>query len=888
MPPLYRLLSIRYLLQRWDRSALIIASISLGVATLVSTRILNQCLATAAGATSTPLSATADLFVTNGELGVARTVAEDLIAAKLPGVVSVQPLVFERVNLPDLDQRIAVLIGAELSFQMLSDSNPLGVTFTETLEKNWTTARLALSRRLVVLSKPIYDEWLIRRTDVNAPFVLRNGSRSIDCLPLGYFEFADASPLKDLGRNIIGMELMQAARFVRPGPAEAVTAIVGPSACEPVWDAISSPRVNRIDVRLEPGANLPTLETAIQQVVGDRAEVRTPENHGQATQEIIGGVQIGFALCSAGAMIVGLFLVYNALSVTVAERRHDIGVLRSIGATRTQIVWLFGMAAAVLGLLGAAVGLPLGIALARTILWQFRTELGAMFLNPEVDPGSPTVATLFLAAAAGIGTAVFAALIPAIQAAGEDPADAVRRVPGAVGGVWRAAHRATCATLVASGVAMVLTRHELPPRVGAFGGMMTALVGLLLAAPILVGILVRITHPLLRRILPIEARLAADNLIRSPGRTGVVIGALGAGVAVMVQTAGVGKSNEEPVVQWVDEVIQADQFVFAGNAMEASSSQTPMDPKFARELAKVPGVEGVAGLRYVRPHYNGTVVLLIAIDAAAYADLTDRRVPGGLQGLEKMRRLPGGNQVLVSENFARKHGVRTGDTLTLPSPRGPVALMILGTVRDYSWNRGSIFINRTEYARLFGDELVDIYHIFLNDPTSASRMGQTGVSAYAADRGLIVMERAAMRQFLADLIERIYTLAYLQQIVVGVVAALGVVTALLISVLQRKRELGLLLAVGATPAQVIRSVLAEAVLMGMFGTMLGILIGLPLEWYVLRVVLAEESGFVFDLLVPWRQAFTIGVGAVFVATIAGLLPALHAVRTRIPEAIAYE
>jgi putative ABC transport system permease protein len=107
-------------------------------------------------------------------------------------------------------------------------------------------------------------------------------------------------------------------------------------------------------------------------------------------------------------------------------------------------------------------------------------------------------------------------------------------------------------------------------------------------------------------------------------------------------------------------------------------------------------------------------------------------------------------------------------------------------------------------------------------------------------------------------------------------------------VLQRKRELGLLLAVGATPAQVLRSVLAEAMLMGIFGTALGILIGLPMEWYVLKVVFVEESGFVLDVVFPWKQALGIAGVAVFTATIAGLLPAIRAIQTRIPDSLQYE
>ena len=106
--------------------------------------------------------------------------------------------------------------------------------------------------------------------------------------------------------------------------------------------------------------------------------------------------------------------------------------------------------------------------------------------------------------------------------------------------------------------------------------------------------------------------------------------------------------------------------------------------------------------------------------------------------------------------------------------------------------------------------------------------------------------------------------------------------------LQRKRELGLLLAVGATPAQVVRAVLWEAALMGFFGTALGVAVGLPLEWYILRVVLVEESGFVLPVLVPWRAGLGIVAGSLAAATAAGLLPAWRAVKTRIPEAVQYE
>jgi putative ABC transport system permease protein len=884
MRAVFQILSLRYLRQRWTRSALIVLSIALGVATLVSTRILNRCIEVAAAETTTPMGL-GDLYVGNGEIGVERMIADEIRAANVPGVQSVQPVVIERATLPQFQNKNAVLLGIDLaSHQLPADTKPVELLSRKkivevlngknALKAQFEEAELSVSalwkarnRSWIVLSEKLYNEWVATRVSDDAPYLLRYGGRNLECTPMLVVKVSPESPLAGLGPNLVGMEIDCAAGFVRPG----------------------HPRINRIDIILSPGANRDAVKAQIAVIAGDRAGVRTPEDQGRSTQEIIGGIQIGFTLCSVGAMVVGLFLVYNALSVTVTERRHDIGILRSLGATRFQILSIFAVAAVVLGLIGGLFGIPLGIGMARFALDLIKDEMASMFTNGEINPNWPSLNTVLLAFGAGGATALLAALVPAIQAAYQDPADVVRRTPGGASGGWQNAHRAICATLVAGGFAMILTREELPARVGAFGGMVCALVGLLLAMPIFVALTVRAVQPILRAILPIEARLAADNLIRSPGRTGLVIGALAAGVAVMIQTAGVGRSNEEPVTRWLDEVIQADQFIAAGNVTEAVSSMCPLDPQVLDDLHKVPGVENVAGLRYVRPEYKGTLVFLTAIDLDQFINASQARSPDGLPHLDKFRKLRHAEGVVMSDNFARRHGVNIGDTVTLSGPRGPIKLKVLEMVSDYSWSRGTLFIDREVYARLFEDNLIDIAHVFVTQESDEARLAaRERVNQFAADRGFITADRKALRKMLGELIERIYKLVHLQQIVIGVVASLGVITSLLISVLQRKRELGLLLAIGATPSQVIGTVLAEAVLMGLFGTALGILMGIPLEWYVLRVVLFEESGFSFELLLPWKQVLCIAGGALLVATLAGLLPAMRAVKTPIPEAIAYE
>ena len=258
------------------------------------------------------------------------------------------------------------------------------------------------------------------------------------------------------------------------------------------------------------------MAAAVAGVIGRAEMVRTPEAQGRPTQEVVSGIQVGFLVCSLGAMVVGLFLVYNAMAVTVAERRPDIGVLRAIGATRGQVVRLFAVAALVLGLLGAALGVPLGVLLAQLTIDQFRTEFQSMFLNPEVSPARLTLATAAWAVVAGVATAVFAALVPAVQAAADDPADVVRRSGRGAKGVWVLIHRLACGALIGVGLLGIFLRDALPPRLGSIGGMMLALVGLLLAAPVVVGVLARLVQPLVRAAGGIELRLAADNLSRAP------------------------------------------------------------------------------------------------------------------------------------------------------------------------------------------------------------------------------------------------------------------------------------------------------------------------------------------------------------------------------------
>jgi putative ABC transport system permease protein len=372
-------------------------------------------------------------------------------------------------------------------------------------------------------------------------------------------------------------------------------------------------------------------------------------------------------------------------------------------------------------------------------------------------------------------------------------------------------------------------------------------------------------------------------LLRAPGRTGVVVGVLAAGVALIFQIAGLGKSNEEPVLDWLERAVSADLFVISGDP-NAPIGIMAMQPQVSDDLRNLPGVETTMSLRYAQPEFNGRVVFVTALDAKVYHDFN--RHVSRLPKLGLFLQLLEPNTCLVSENFAALNHVNAGDIISLQGPKGPVPLRILGAIQEYSWSRGSILMDRAFYAKAFEDPLIDSIHVFLRPEMGDEARQQ--VKDFTDKHALLIVTRDEFDHMVTGLIRRVYALAYLQQAAIALVAALGVVAALLISVLQRRRELGLLRAVGATRRQVLHSVLAEATLMGVFGTLIGIAAGMPLEWYLLRVVIFEETGFVFPVTFPWRETLILSSVAIVVATIAGLFPAIQAVRVRIAEAIAYE
>jgi putative ABC transport system permease protein len=855
----YTTLSWRQLRRHWLRAALIVVTIALGVGLLVATWALNQAMSHAALRAANPLAGTADLIVSNGEAAISRSLEAEL--AQIPGVRAVWPRIFARVRLPDLENRPALLLGLELAEMRAKGEDPGPFEYSPNIAQK-SAALLLGGNTPVIVGRELAEALPEKNGEVRVQSAARQKA----------FKLARAGTVDargtaaSLGGTVLILDLGSAAKIV----------------------GLKTGLVSRLDLILAPAANLAEVRQAVDQRLAGRGLVRTPEEQDQVSQSAMAAFQIGFAVGGVLALVLGLFLVYNVLAFTAAERRHEVGVLRSLGATGGQVRRLFAGEAGVLGLAGCLLGIPLGVGLAALGLRPVQDVLGDMVSTIGAHQITIGPGVVLVALGAGVCTAVAAALIPAIMSSREKPAEAVRRVPRSATRRYRALLAAPSGVLLVLGAACILGRGTLPDRLGTFGGLIFAFMGALAAIPLVAKDLGRVLQPLARRFLRTEDRLAADNLFRAPGRTGLVIAAFAAGVALVLLTSGIIRSNRQALHDWVRDNIPADLLVTSGSPVNAGGHSQTMDLSLGQELLRVPGIEAAVPLRFRKVDYGDSRVFLNAADAGGLYRADSKR-PRPMTGVALYRQLseqPGG--AIVSENFAALRGIDRGGSVTLTSPTGPATFRVIGKLTDYTWNLGTILINRADYLKYWDDPVVDVFDVFLQRGQDVRAVQENILRKLGADHGLFVLTRDEFTARIDSMIERLYGVGYAQYIVVMLVAALGVVMALLISVLQRRRELALLRAVGASMGQVIRSVLVEAALMGFIGLALGLLIGVAMLWYVLKVLILEESGFLFPLHVPWIEGLVIAGASVLLATLAGLWPALSTVRQRIPEAIAYE
>ncbi|HEY0392996.1 MAG TPA: FtsX-like permease family protein, partial [Candidatus Elarobacter sp.] len=576
-------------------------------------------------------------------------------------------------------------------------------------------------------------------------------------------------------------------------------------------------RLDRIDVIADP-ARFAEVQRAVSAAIPPGARAVRPAVRTEEISRMLQSFRLNLEALAWVALLVGMYLIYNTVAISVVQRRPEIGTLRALGATRGAVFRTFAAEGALIGAAGAALGLAFGTLLATISLGAVSRTVDTLYVSSHADRVAYDPLLYVKAFAVGVAAAILSAVLPALDAASTPPAITMRaqgfetRRPrfaprAALAGLLLLALGGACALAPAIGGVPVL---------GYVSGLLV-IAGGSLCAPLAVRTLARaVTRVASRRP---TLGLAAANLAGAPLRTSVAVASLMIAIAMMVAVAVLVASFRVTVVAWAGETLQADLFVRPLGLTDPSGA-AGFSPAVAERIARVPGVAHADAFRSIELPYRGRLTNLFAADLAVLGERRKLRLLGGAVAAELARSVPATTNVLVSDPFATKFGVRRGDVIRLPTPSGTVPFTVAAIYNDYSSDAGVVLIDLRTYRRLFHDDAVTSIAVFAAPGSDLPALRSAILRAVRPLRIDIATNRE-LRALVVQIFDRTFAITYALDVIAIAIAVLGVVSTLFALVLERRREFGVLRYLGLTRAGVRRAVLTEAAGIGVLGGALG-------------------------------------------------------------------
>jgi putative ABC transport system permease protein len=641
---------------------------------------------------------------------------------------------------------------------------------------------------------------------------------------------------------------------------------------------------DRIDLAVKEGRTIKDAEQELTAMLGPGFQVDPPSGRGQQFEAMLAAYSMMVGISSLFALFIGMFIIYNSFSIAVTQRRSEIGILRALGATREQIRWLFLGESAVTGLIGSIGGLVFGILIARGIAASIGSLISDVYgVAQRADEVSTSPPLLLLALAIGIATSIVAAAIPAHSAARVDPVQALQKGKYQVLSQGESRLRAVLG-LVLGAVSLVCLSVG-SSRTVFYTGYVLAIVVALLISPLLSLILAKGLRPILKWARPVEGALAADSLIQSPRRTSASVAALMLSLALVIAFAGMARASYSSIIDWMETALNPELFIMPSQSIVVRSMRFPaaMGP----EVAAIPGVRRVQMVRDARVMFRKTPVMVVSIEVKSMAE-TAQLPPVEGNADDMYRRGAAGEGLIIADNLARLQHLKLGDMLEVPAPKGLIRLPIVGVITDFSDQMGTIFMDRSLFIRYWNDDSVNVLRVYLNPGATVPEVRQRVLEKYAGQRQVFVLTNQELKSYILKVTDQWFGLTSVQIAVAVLVAILGIVNTLTVSITDRRRELGVLQAVGGLRGQIRRTIWLEALSVGTLGLALGFALGAVNLYYILQIVQNDIAGMRLDYSFPIGTVLALVPTILGAAFIAAIWPAESAVHGSLVEALEYE
>ncbi|MEV0491664.1 ABC transporter permease [Streptomyces atratus] len=644
-----------------------------------------------------------------------------------------------------------------------------------------------------------------------------------------------------------------------------------------------------ISVTAEPGVTDTQLKKNVATALGDSApyKLQTQQEAADANKDSMGSfldvmkyAMLGFA---GIAFLVGIFLIVNTFSMLVAQRTREIGLMRAIGSSRKQVNRSVLIEALFLGFVGSILGVGAGIGVAVGLM----KLMNSMGMKLSTEDLTIAWATPVLGLALGIIVTVLAAYIPARRAGKISPMAALRDAgTPADGRAGRVRALIGLVLTLAGGAALYVSAQADKASDGSLFlgvGVVLTLIGFIVIGPLLAGFVVRVLSTVVLRMFGPVGRMAERNALRNPRRTGATGAALMIGLALVACLSVVGSSMVASATEELDRSVGADFIV-----QPSGNPPQPIVPQAAKALEAVPGIEHITDYKVVSakltaPDGSTEDKVLAAVEPTYRDDLRRETVSGNLADAY------GKDAMSVGDAYATRHKIKVGDRITVAFKDGGTAKLKVAAITsdDTNVDKGAMYTNITTAEKYVpADKMPKNMIMFATAQDGKEKEAYAALKdALVAYPQYTVQNQADFKQDLKDQIGQLLNIVYGLLALAIVVAVLGVVNTLALSVVERTREIGLMRAIGLSRRQLRGMICLESVVIALFGALIGL--GLGMGWgTAAQKLLALEGLGVLEI--PWPTILTVFVGSAFVGLFAALVPAFRAGRMNVLNAIATE
>jgi putative ABC transport system permease protein len=633
-----------------------------------------------------------------------------------------------------------------------------------------------------------------------------------------------------------------------------------------------------IDVKAQSGTSKNQLRDAIKSAIGSGYQVKTGDELAKESAQpfkdifkYINYVLVGFGLV---AVLVGVFLILNTFSIIVAQRTRELALLRSMGASRGQVLRSVLLEAILIGVIGSALGFGVGIGLGALGAYGLGASAGGSLKVASL--GVPPIAAI-LSFAIGISVTVIAALVPALRASRVPPIAALRESA--------ATDRPLTKITIAGAIVFIGGVVPLALGLSGAGGatltlILVGVLALLIGVALLTPLISRPVVSLLGRLFSwsVAGKLGRRNSSRNPRRTAITAAAVMIGIALVTAISTVFTSLSTSIGKVVDEELQADLVVSGQQTSQVPPTIQPDELKRIRDLSDV---QTVAAATFDGGKVNGKTQYLIAYDdwSAARTVLKLTQDQGDIDSL-------GPDQLVVDRKTADDNKLTVGQKLQVTLPKsGEHTFTLVGITAPTTVGNGYTISNEDAQAGFRFPKPIQAF-VKVRDGTDVNHVKSEVSDILANNPEVDVQTRKEYVGTSTSFFDVILAAVQVLLLVALAISILGVINTLVLSVIERTRELGMLRAIGLRRSQTMRMVTTESVVIVLFGTILGLVVGGGLGAAIVHA-LKDAVGF-GDVTLPWTLMSVYLVAALVVGVFAAIIPAVRAARLNVLGAIAYE